>query len=88
MREDPKLALQVRVSKMLGYGFAFSLVWAAGVGSVIALVVGLRARKIIRQSGGEISGIGMAWWCILAGAAGVLTVLPYVIWLLIKASKK
>ena len=61
MRDDPKLALQVRVSKMLGYGFAFSLVWAAGVGSVIALVVGLRARKLIRQSGGEISGIRMAW---------------------------
>lgn len=87
MEDDPKLALQVRVSKMLGYGFAFSLVWAAGVGSIIALIIGLRARKLIRKSNDEISGIKMAWWCIIVGAAGVLTVLPYVVWLLLTSKK-
>jgi hypothetical protein len=88
MQDDPKLALQVRVSKMLGYGFAFSQVWAAGVGSIIALIIGVRARRLIRQSNGEVSGIGMAWWCIIVGAFGALTILPYVIWLLLNASKK
>ena len=88
MQRDPKLALQVRVSKMLGYGFAFSIVWAGGVGSLIALIIGLRARKLIRESGGEISGMRMAWWCIAAGALGIVTILPYVVWLTFKAVKR
>ena len=33
--EDPKLALQVRVGKMLGYGFAFSVVVIGGVGTAV-----------------------------------------------------
>ncbi|PYS95299.1 MAG: hypothetical protein DMF65_14300 [Acidobacteria bacterium] len=83
----PELALQVRVSKMLGYGFAFAIVWAGGVGSLIALVVGLRARKLIRQSGGELSGMKMAWVCIIGGVIGLVTILPYVIWLLLTAKR-
>ncbi len=87
MRDDPRLALQVRVSKMLGYGFAFSVVWAGGVGSLLALIIGLRARGLIRRSGGEVSGMGMAWWCIAAGALGLLTVTPYVTWLLVTSKR-
>jgi hypothetical protein len=87
MREDPKLALQVRVSKMLGVGFVLSLVGTGGVSSLIALIIGLRARKIIKESGGEISGVRMAWWCIIVGAVGTL-VLPYLTWLVIKAASK
>jgi hypothetical protein len=87
MREDPKLALQVRVSKMLGVGFDLSIVGTGGVSSLIALLIGLRARKIIKGSGGEISGMRMAWWCIIVGAVGTL-VLPYLTWLFIKAASK
>jgi hypothetical protein len=87
MQEDPKLALQVRVSKMLSTGFVLSLVGVGGVGSLVALVIGLRARKIIRESGDEISGMKMAWWCIVAGTVGTL-VLPYLSWVVIKAANK
>jgi hypothetical protein len=87
MQITPQMALQLRVSKMLGYGFAFSMVWAGGVGSLIALIIGLRARKLIKQSDGEISGIRMAWWCIVVGTLGLVTLLPYVIWLLLTAKK-
>ena len=87
MREDPRLALQVRVGKMLGVGFVLSLVGTGGVSSLIALIIGLRARKIIKESGGEISGVRMAWWCIIVGAVGTL-VLPYLTWLVIKAASK
>ena len=73
--EDPKLALQVRVSKMLGCGFAFSLVASGGFGSLAALVIGLRARSIIKKSGGELSGMRMAWWCIVVGGLGA-AILP------------
>ena len=77
--DDPKLALQVRVSKLLGCGFAFSLVVSGGVGSLIALVIGLRARSLIKRSGGELSGIRMAWWCIIVGALGAV-MMPLLLW--------
>ncbi|MET0649369.1 MAG: hypothetical protein ABW208_22390 [Pyrinomonadaceae bacterium] len=77
--EDPKLALQVRVSKMLGCGFAFSLVVSGGVGSLVAFIIGLRARSIIKQSGGELSGMRMAWWCIIVGGLGAV-MLPLLVW--------
>jgi hypothetical protein len=77
-----RLEQQVKVSRMLATGFAFSIVWMGGIGSLIALVLGLRARKIIQQSNGEIVGIKMAWWCIIVGALGVLS-LPPLIFLLI-----
>ncbi len=88
MELDPKLALQVRVSKMLGYGFAFSLIWLGGIGSLVAFVVGLRARKIIRESGGGIYGMRLAWWCIAAGALGILVGFPLMVWAYVRAFKK
>ena len=88
MEITPQMALQIRVSKMLGYGFAFSIVWAGGVGSLLALIIGLRARKLIKQSNAEISGMKMAWWCIAVGTLGTLIILPAVMWLTIKAGKQ
>lgn len=65
---------------MLSDGFIFSLVWLSGIGSIIALIIGLRAIIIIRRSNGQLTGIGMAWWCVIAGAAGVL-MLPLLLYL-------
>ena len=70
---------------MLGVGFALSLYPTAGVGSLIALLIGVRALRIIRQSKGEVAGRGMAWWCIAVGAVGLATVAPYVVWLVVEA---
>jgi hypothetical protein len=72
MQITPQKALQARVSRMLGIGFAFSIVWLSGVGSLIALIIGLRARRIIMQSEEEISGIRLAWWCIILGGLGIV----------------
>jgi hypothetical protein len=74
----PNLELQIKVSKLLSRGFVCSIVWMGGIGSLIAFVSGLKARKIIRRSGGEIGGMKMAWWCIIAGALGMI-VLPWII---------
>lgn len=71
-RISPELALQIKVSKILSRGFVFSIVWLAGLGSFIAFVSGLQARKIINQSGGKIAGIKSAWWCIIVGALGII----------------
>ena len=74
----PNLELQIKVSKILANGFVFSLVWLGGIGSLIAFISGLRARKIINDSNGEISGLKMAWWCIIVGALGTI-ILPLTI---------
>ena len=88
MRDEPELATQARVSKMLGSGFAFSLVGMHGVGSLLALVIGLRARKISTESSGSLSGIWMAWWCIVVGGVGAAALLPYLVWRVIRAVSK
>ena len=66
------LEQQVRVSKMLGMAFVLSITGIFGVGSLIALVLGCKALRIIRSSDQKISGRLIAWWCILAGALGTL----------------
>jgi len=66
------LELQIKVSKILSRGFVFSIVWLAGIGSLIALISGLWARKVINQSNGEIVGLRMARWCIIVGLIGVV----------------
>jgi len=68
------LELQIKVSKILSRGFIFSIVWLVGVGSLIAFISGIQARKIINKSKGEITGIKMAWWCIIIGGLGMIFV--------------
>jgi hypothetical protein len=80
---DAKLQQQVRVSKMLGVGFACSLLGAAGIASAVALIIGLRARSIIKESNNDIVGIRMAWWCIIVGALGLLTLPLFALYLLL-----
>jgi hypothetical protein len=64
--------LQNEVNSMLRRGILFSIVWLMGVGSLIAVVQGIKARKIIRQSNGEIKGMGQVIWCFIVGGAGLL----------------
>ena len=71
----PELIAQVKLSVLLGYGFAFSALGIGGLGSLAAFVIGCVARERIRRAGGRLAGLWLAWWCILTGALGVL-VLP------------
>lgn len=68
---------------MLGVGFACSLLGVGGITSVVAIVIGLKARRIIKASNGELVGLDMAWWCILIGALGLL-LLPLMLYTLLK----
>ena len=77
------LEQQVKVSKMLGMAFVLSITGIAGIGSLVALILGWKAKRIIQASQGRISGRLLAWWCILAGAAGTL-ILPPLIALIIR----
>jgi cyanate permease len=67
-----ELEQQVKVSKMLGMAFVLSITGMFGIGSMIALILGWKAARIIQASQGRISGGIMAGWCILAGALGAL----------------
>jgi hypothetical protein len=68
----PELIEQVRLSILLGYGFAFSTIGVGGLASLVAFVIGLQARARIKRSGGLLSGLWLAWWCILTGGLGAL----------------
>lgn len=67
-----ELEQQVKVSKMLGMAFVLTISPVFGVGSLVALILGLKASRIIQASHGTISGGLMAGWCILAGALGTI----------------
>ena len=56
-------------------GFVFSIAPLAPVGSLMAVILGLKGRRIINASEGRIGGRLITWWCILAGAVGTLIAL-------------
>ncbi len=64
--------LQNQIDAMLRRGIIFSIFWLMGVGSLIAVIQAMKARKIIRQSNGEIRGSGKVMWCFIVGGAGLL----------------
>ncbi|MDQ1593305.1 MAG: hypothetical protein QOG71_3932 [Pyrinomonadaceae bacterium] len=66
----PELLAQIKLSVLLGYGFAFSLLGVGGLAPLAALIIGWEARRRIRQSQGKLVGAKLAWWCIIFGGAG------------------
>lgn len=70
---SPELSAQVRLSVLLGYGFAFSLLGVGGLGSLAAFIIGWRARSRIRGAQGKLVGMKLAW-CIIVGGAGAIIV--------------
>lgn len=71
-QERQQIAEQSALSQRLGLGVALSLIPAAGVGSAIAIWIGLRARRQIVASDGRLVGAGMAMWCVFVGALGLV----------------
>jgi hypothetical protein len=51
--------------------FVLGLVWAFGIGSILALVFGYMARSQIRASQGQETGLGLATAGIVLGWIGV-----------------
>jgi|GraSoiStandDraft_41_1057321.scaffolds.fasta_scaffold2224556_1 hypothetical protein len=67
---------QYRLDSMLQFGIICSIVWMMGIGSLYAFLCGLRARSIIKASGGQLVGMGRAKWCIIVGGIGIAVWLP------------
>jgi len=62
---------QRKLDRVLRVGLFFGLVWLGGIGSIIAFVSGVRARRIIDSGDGELEGNFRSLACILAGLAGI-----------------
>jgi len=78
------LETQVRLSKMLAMGFVLSLCVVAGLGSLAALLIGLKALKTINRSPVELSGKWMAWWCVIVGGLGAVFVPIFILSLFVR----
>jgi hypothetical protein len=72
-------SIQRDIDRLLQRGVIFSLVWLMGIGSVIAVVSGLRAKRLIEQSNGAASGMGRVWWCLIVGGLGIVIWAPLVV---------
>jgi hypothetical protein len=70
---------QKQIDKCLTWGIVFSVVWIWGIGSFVALIMGLKARKAVQASNGKYHGLVRVWWCILVGGVGVIWITTLVI---------
>jgi len=71
--------IQQQVDSLLKRGVVLSILWLAGIGSLIALVSGLKAKRLIAQSEGTAIGTGRVWWCVVVGGLGVAIWLPIIL---------
>ncbi len=67
---------QREIDSMLKWGIVFSLLWLAGVGSLIAIRAGFKAKRAIAFSNGSLRGSGRAWWCLVVGRFGLAVWIP------------
>jgi uncharacterized RDD family membrane protein YckC len=66
-RENQDRAGAREVKRLIKQATLFLIFWLFGIGSIIAVLNGLKARKLIAASDGRIEGIVGAWVCITIG---------------------
>lgn len=71
--------LQGKADSLLKLGMVFSILWLAGIGSLCSFILAMKARNIIKQSNGEVIGMGKVWWCLIVGGIGMLIWFPILI---------
>jgi len=78
MVEAERNHTQKEVNSILRRGIIFSILWLAGIGSIIAVMSGLKARRLILNSNDTVVGMGRVWWCLVVGSLGIAFWLPIV----------
>ena len=68
--------LQNETDRLLRRGIFFSFFWLAGFGSLYAVILARKAKRIINENRGEITGIGKVWFCYILGSIGMLIWFP------------
>jgi hypothetical protein len=75
LNEKTREDVQRRVRWLLRIGIFFSIFWLAGIGSIISIVLGLKARNIIKRANMNIDGMGGVYWCLIVGGLGLIILL-------------
>jgi len=73
--ETTREEVQRKVKSLLRIGIFFSIFWLAGIGSIISIVLGLRAKNIIKRANMNINGMGGVYWCLIVGGLGLIILL-------------
>ena len=68
---------QRRVDELLRWGVVFSIFWLMGVGSLIAIVCGIRAKRIVETAGARVPG--RVQWCLIVGGHGLAIWVPVIV---------
>jgi hypothetical protein len=68
---------QRRVDDLLRWGVVFSIFWMMGIGSLIAVVCGMKAKQIVEGAGPRAPG--RVWWCLIVGGLSIAIWLPVVV---------
>ena len=63
-----------------------SLLWFAGLGSILAVIFAVRGRKQIRESGGTQGGDGIATAGFIVGIVGIVGAIPFVLVFILAAT--
>ena len=73
--ETTREEVQRKVKSLLRIGIFFSVFWLAGIGSIISIVLGLKAKNIIKRANMNINGMGGVYWCLIVGGLGLIILL-------------
>jgi hypothetical protein len=76
--ENDDRAAAREVKRLIKQAAFFLVLWLFGIGSVIAVLNGVKARKVVLQSNGRIEGIVGAWVCIVIGLIEIATWIKFV----------
>jgi hypothetical protein len=70
--DHAQIAIQLALTRRLSLGILLSLFPILGLGSIIAIWIGVRGRKKIEASGGKLVGTGLASCCVVLGTLGLI----------------
>jgi hypothetical protein len=70
--EKTKEDVQKKVSSLIRIGIFFSIFWIAGIGSTISILLGVKARHIIKRANVNITSMGGVYWCLIVGWLGLV----------------
>jgi hypothetical protein len=77
-REDQDRAGAREVKRLIKQATFFLIFWLFGIGSLVAVFNGLKARKLVALSNGRIQGIVGAWVCIIIGLIQVGILIKFI----------
>jgi hypothetical protein len=64
--------LQIEFNRIVNRGVILGIVWIMGVGSIIALISGFQANKILKEADYNLEGKEKIRKCFVVGIAGLL----------------